>query len=626
MFRTSAGTRGGIGPHAGRAQGMLAVFAFTTGCTGEPSPRSSDPSAPPHVDVEPCAETSRCLAFPSEPIAQGPTPRDVELLFAGRPDDSRGVCLIEPPDGALFPKDGLPPRFRFQPLPGEDLWKITLSSQPETHALVVYTTRPQWTMDEVMWHNLTTHIAGRAPVHVTVQGVDSRGGLELSQTTASFEIAPVEAGGTIVYWAATGAYNAGGETKLVGFRLDRASTIDVLRPENVEEAPTLNQMGDPKTEDGEDPALTGRVRCIGCHASTPEGDAVAFVDNWPWNSVVASIASEDIGQRPAYVTQAASRVLQQPWQGAPAFSKAHWGPDNFYMVQSFGNDVVGWPQDDKDAANDDDRDRLIWFDLAFDVPAPLPASGEELHAAVQPLEGEAFGFIDRNGDERGAVNPTWSHDGETIAYVSASRTLDGHAGGRFNEPEEEVKTDIYQVPFNGGDGGDAVGLEGASYDEFGEYYPDYSADDAWVAFTRADSIRGPVYYRPDGEIYIVPSSGGTPTRLAANEPPSCTGQASPGIINSWPKWSPTVQEADGKTYYWLIFSSARAYVGQFTLPQDEYSPKDTRSSQLYLAPVVVGPGGEVTTYPAIYLYNQTTNTTNLTPAWDEFQIYPEEVQ
>lgn len=519
----------------------------------------------------------------------------------------------------MFPKDALAPRFRFEPLPGEDLWQISLSSQPEQHVLVVYTTRPQWTMDEVMWRNLTTNIAGTAPVNVTVRGVDSDFEGRFSETRASFEIAPVAAGGTIVYWAATGSHNAGGETKLVGFRFDRPGTLDVLRPEDVKEEPVLNEQGEPKTKDRE---MAGRVRCIGCHASTPDGDAVAFADDWPWNSVVASILEDDLGQRPAYVTGAAGRVLQQPWQGAPTFSKAHWGPERFYMVQSFANDTIGWTNE-SDQANDDGHDRLIWFDLGFGKDKTLPPSGAELHEQVVDLEDQAFGFIERDGDERGAVNPTWSHDGDTIAYVSASQTLDGHSGGTPTQPTEEVKTDIYTVPFNGGRGGTARPVEGASYDEFGEYYPDYSYDDEWLAFTRAGSIQGAVYYRPDGEIYIVPATGGTPTRLAANDPPACTGQTSPGIINSWPKWSPGgAKSDDGKQYYWLIFSSARAYVGQFTLPPDQFSPKDTRSSQLYLAPVVVQ-NDEVTTYPAIYLYNQTTNTTNLTPAWDEFRIAEE---
>ncbi|MEY4576680.1 MAG: hypothetical protein RL701_1383, partial [Pseudomonadota bacterium] len=32
--------------------------------------------------------------------------------------------------------------------------------------------------------------------------------------------------------------------------------------------------------------------------------------------------------------------------------------------------------------------------------------------------------------------------------------------------------------------------------------------------------------------------------------------------------------------------------------------------------------GELTTYPAIYLWNQDPRTSNLTPAWDEFKIPP----
>ena len=34
---------------------------------------------------------------------------------------------------------------------------------------------------------------------------------------------------------------------------------------------------------------------------------------------------------------------------------------------------------------------------------------------------------------------------------------------------------------------------------------------------------------------------------------------------------------------------------------------------------VVVENGKATTYPAVYLWNQTKNTSNLTPAWDEFK-------
>ena len=64
----------------------------------------------------------------------------------------------------------------------------------------------------------------------------------------------------------------------------------------------------------------GAVQCIGCHVSTPDGDAVAFTDHWPWNSVLASVEEGTVGQRPSYVTAGAARLLNQPWLGMQTFS------------------------------------------------------------------------------------------------------------------------------------------------------------------------------------------------------------------------------------------------------------------------------------------------------------------
>jgi hypothetical protein len=76
-------------------------------------------------------------------------------------------------------------------------------------------------------------------------------------------------------------------------------------------------------------------------------------------------------------------------------------------------------------------------------------------------------------------------------------------------------------------------------------------------------------------------------------------------------------------YYFLIFSSARDYPGAFSIPANQYSPPDTRASQLYMAALTRNrETGEIKTYSSAYLWNQTPNTSNLTPAWDEFLIPP----
>ena len=103
---------------------------------------------------------------------------------------------------------------------------------------------------------------------------------------------------------------------------------------------------------------------------------------------------------------------------------------------------------------------------------------------------------------------------------------------------------------------------------------------------------------------MIPAAGGTPHRLAANDPPACSGLTSPGVTNSWPKWSPeSTTTLSGKTYYWLTFSSTRAG----TKPQ------------LFVTPLVVE-NGVPTSYPAIYLWNQPAGEANHTPAWDVFQL------
>jgi hypothetical protein len=115
-----------------------------------------------------------------------------------------------------------------------------------------------------------------------------------------------------------------------------------------------------------------------------------------------------------------------------------------------------------------------------------------------------------------------------------------------------------------------------------------------------------MYDAPKAEVFVLPAEGGTPQRIAANDPPACSGKASPGVTNSWPKWAPEAKTVNGKTYYWLIFSSKR---GAGSNPQ------------LYVTGVVAE-GDTLTTYPALYLWNQPEAENNHTPAWDVFEIPP----
>jgi hypothetical protein len=293
------------------------------------------------------------------------------------------------------------------------------------------------------------------------------------------------------------------------------------------------------------------------------------------------------------------------------------------------------------------NDVLAWFDLetSADIPgevpsvsASMPPSRDDMmnmrNNAIALSRGTAWDTLTLQGESRSAVTPSFSHDGARIAYVSTDRSPNGHPAYDANI------ADIKVAPYHDRAGGDVEPLEGASSTDFLEYYPSFSSDDRFIAFTRAPApgganVDGP-YYNRNGEIFIVSADGqGAPVRLAANDPPRCSSETSPGVLNSWPKWSPKQRSEKGKAYYFLVFSSARSHPGAFDIPRAQYTPPtlDTRSSHLYMASVVVDEEtGEITTYPAIYLWNQsrlqvgedtqTIATSNLTPAWAEFDIPP----
>ncbi|MEZ4298830.1 MAG: hypothetical protein R3B70_28020 [Polyangiaceae bacterium] len=357
-----------------------------------------------------------------------------------------------------------------------------------------------------------------------------------------------------------------------------------------------------RKDQGGNPKGDGTVTCIGCHTATPDGEHVAFVDHWPWSIALANVEKETVGDVPPYLTPGGAEALNQPWLGAPAFSPAHFSAGDRLLLTSYGRSSGQvW---DGQTWSDTPASRLAWFNLETPVPTG-PVNGTQLAMA----EGTAYGFLARNGDPRGAMLPAWSHDGNTVLYVSTNAGKDGRLA--------TGSADLYTVPFNNKAGGDASPVPGASDPAYCEYYPSYSPDDQLIAMNRTPDGQD-MYYNPSSEVFVLPAKGGTPARLAANDPPACTGVKSPGIHNSWAKWSPEVTTAGDRTYYWVIFSSSRDGYTIQKLPQK-------KASQLYVAGVVVTSAGEILTYPGIYVWNQAKDTSNHTPAWEVIEIPPADV-
>lgn len=169
-------------------------------------------------------------------------------------------------------------------------------------------------------------------------------------------------------------------------------------------------------------------------------------------------------------------------------------------------------------------ERLAIADSGGDISILDVASGQ-----LTPLAGASSA-------EFYETMPAWAPDGNTIAFVRSSTPL-GVGGASIEGPADLIALDLAS--------GALMPIAGASGDGY-NYYPSYSPDGAWLAFTRHTTGRSS-YSDDAAEIYIVPASGGTATRIRAND--AQDGGALTGVSNSWPTWS-----RDGD---WLAFNSKR---------------------------------------------------------------------
>jgi hypothetical protein len=480
-------------------------------------------------------------------------------MFGGPNQGTDGPCLYEPEIGSLFPANWLPLRFRFVAKHNENLFEIKLVVPNEQNPLAIYTTQSGYTLTQSEW-NLLTGVSIGTPIHVTVRsavvtGTQLTGGPWIG-SEGDIQIAPVSATGTIVYWTTSGG------TVLKGFKMGDTTVQSVLTP-----------------------AQEPGSGCVGCHTSTPDGQYVAFSTstdpgNGTGNASIDLRSVDGMATRPPFLTPSAIALLGRLNQHAPSFSKAHWAAGDHTMLSMYNPGGV--------AAGPTGTTEIVWTNLE----------------ATAQTQNVGWGVVARNGDKKNAASAQFSHDGMTVAYTSVTI-----ADAAMNSADGLV----YTVPYNAGMGGNATPLNGAAEPNFVQYYPVFSADDKFIAFNRVPAgsigVNGPASYDDrSAELFIVPTAGGTATRLAANDPPACLGEKSPGVTNSWGKWSPQVSATGGKGYYFLVFSSAR-------------DPNLLGSPQLYVAPIVVDDAsGTISTYSALYFRNQPETEHNHTPAWDVLQI------
>ncbi len=590
--------------------------------------------------IGPTGCTGKCTDF--EPTAANPNPAfdlsvDAGVASKFGTPSGAGPCVTEPEDGALYPNNWAPVRVRVPGSSGN--LKVTIHAEMESTDYVAYAAPGEtWTMPKPLWASLAQHIVEQ-DITVTVQATSG------GATKVRFQIAPVAAGGSVVFSSTdpTQANKMGIETSAVtqaslvndsylsGFTAGDSSTAKVLTIDQVQQEVLTNDQHN-----------TRNSRCIGCHVGTPDGSYVSYVDAWPWPAVLANVSPDPTlhgNALPGYLgcnaplytacptTSGAAglaTVTQYAWGGPMTFSRAHWTAPatSGERIGIMSSQMVDF--NNPYATDNAYPGKLMWID--FNSTASMTNNGLPV-----PAKGTAYGYL-ATGDKNAAGFPDWSADGNTVVYVSAACPNPGqsNAGGSpglgCGTQDGHLATgpaNIYQVPYNDKAGGTATPVPGASSSSIDEYYPALSPDQNLLAFTAVPSP-GYLYANKQAELYVVPFGaapgagvGATAVKLQANKPPSCTGMSSPGINNHWPRWSPTVAKSGSKTYYWIIFSSNR----YGTPARVSADGSLVQVSQLYITAMVIsGELNLITTYPAIYLYNQDSTRLNTTPAWQDFNI------
>jgi hypothetical protein len=489
--------------------------------------------------------------FPQAPVgAGGVTAAQVPAIasaFANATSQpTGGPCISEPTMGALFPSNFNSPLFEWTPPAGHNIFELRFHVSNQVNDLVVYTDAKSFNIADAMWKALAAD-SNDKDIQVQIRsGVLTAGALTGAVSTGT------TGNIRIAPVDAPGAivyWTTSGGSALKGFRIGDKTVSTVLTPAGISQAGTT-------------------TACVGCHISTPDGTAAVFGRSDPGFSIDARLL-DGTSKRPSWMTANAVTNLTKTDQALGTMNSAWFSPPNKAILVSALN-----------STDTGGKYELVATDLAA-------ATG-------------GITILQRMGDTRQAATPVSNGVGSKIAYTSSNAVVDSRVDNGVGE--------IWTVPFNNGTGGVATPLQGAADSNYNQYYPAYSPGDTFVAFNRI-ARNTQMYNNSTAEVFLVPGSGGTPVRVAANDPPACTGSKSPGITNSWPHWSPNSPTMNNKKYYWLVFSSTRRPGG---LPQ------------LFLSAVVtdLSTGTEVlsTTTPAIFIPNQPTSEANHTPAWDVFKI------
>lgn len=466
----------------------------------------------------------------------------------GNPDAAAAITVDYPDDHTLFPPDFAPPTFQWRDFnPAAAVWRIDVSFADRSSDIEIKsngermqigpidercakagavppTLTPEqesghtWKPDASTWQTILHHSV-KKPATVTIAGfADESMTRQLSRGQVSIQTSKDPVGAPLFFR----------DVPLISVPTGEKGVIMPLPTAAVPFiAWRLRYVGETQSR----LMMQGLPTCINCHSFSHNGQTMGLDVDGPGNDkglygIVplkkeTSIRNEDVIRWSSFSEERASKrfgfmsqispdgryvitSIENPGSHIKDFDSRFY--NGFYRNYGFGQ--VFFPT----------KGILAWYSKASGKLKPLPGADDPAY-----VQAGAF----------------WSSDGKYLVFSRAPAKEPYHEGQAVAESanssdETQIQYDLYRIPFNEGRGGAAERIAGASENGMSNNFPKVSPDGRWIVFVQN---RNGLLMRPDSQLYIVPSKGGTARRLDCNF----------SRMNSWHTFSP-----NGR---WLAFSS-----------------------------------------------------------------------
>ncbi|MCX5784679.1 MAG: hypothetical protein NTX59_03225, partial [Elusimicrobia bacterium] len=382
-----------------------------------------------------------------------------------------------PLNKTLFPPEIAPATFRWDDKDiRSDTWLITIKFQDNNNRLNFITDTPDWTPRDGQWETIKRR-SSEKDAAVTIIGLNSAAPTKiLSAASITIDTSKDAVGAPLFYREVNLPFNeAAKDPSLIRWRFGEISSK--ARPPVV---------------------LEGLPVCGNCHSFSADGSILGMdVDygNDKGSYVITPITKETVLNKEKIITWSAYKKADHE-ETFGMLSQV--SPDGRYVISTVKDRSVFVP-----------KPELAFSQLFFPIKGILAVYDRETKT-FQALPGA-------DNKEFVQSNPSWSPDGKYIVFarnkayrlkkdISSNKVLLSEKdAAEFLKEGKTFLFDLYRIPFNGGKGGEAKPLAGASGNGMSNYFARYSPDGKWIVFCKAGSF---MLLQPDSQLYIMPAGGG----------------------------------------------------------------------------------------------------------------------